>query len=186
MVIWLRDHLKNEPHCRALVPAMHCCQVAGIRLAHDLVHSILLIAPLSPCNAAAVAFQLSGGQCLHTVGFDSTSFWVLQVQPCSSDVLAQRFIVKDSIQQTMGSKVESLVATTKCLSYSLGETACRHRHSQVGVPVCQLYICNLHGALCSCADERAASMLRHTTPVSRSLTAGNSSWPIALLLQWLP
>jgi hypothetical protein len=81
------------------------------------------------CTAAAVGFELPGGQCLQAVGFDSTSFWVLQVQPCNDAALAQRFIVKESIQQSMGSKVESLIAATKCLSYSLGEPARSHRAS---------------------------------------------------------
>lgn len=70
--------------------------------------------------AAAVSFELPGQRCLQTVGFDSTSYWVLQVHPCDNDVLAQRFIVKDGIQQNVGSKIESLTATSKCLSYSLG------------------------------------------------------------------
>lgn len=99
------------------------CTAAKLAVAAHGLAVAALLTPASPCWPAAVGFQLSGGQCLQAVGFDSTSFWVLQVQPCSSDVLAQRFIVKDSIQQPIGSRVESLVATTKCLSYSLGETA---------------------------------------------------------------
>jgi hypothetical protein len=70
--------------------------------------------------AAAVSFELPGQQCLQTAGFDSTNYWVLQVRPCSEDELGQRFIVKDGIQQDVGSKIESLTASAKCLSYSLG------------------------------------------------------------------
>jgi hypothetical protein len=65
------------------------------------------------------------GRCLQTVGFDSTSYWVLQAQPCSAAQLSQRFIVKDSLRSASGSRVESLTAGGRCLSYSLGERLAR-------------------------------------------------------------
>jgi hypothetical protein len=97
--------------------------------------------------AAAVSFETQGGQCLQTVGFDSTSYWVLQLHPCSEDALAQRFIVKDGIQQNVGSKIESLTPTSRCLSYSLGAPQAPGQPRLAGMValcVCCLLRCILH------------------------------------------
>jgi hypothetical protein len=64
---------------------------------------------------------MPSGHCLHSVGFDSTSYWVLQASVCNDSNMDQRFIVNDSIKQELGSKVQSVVADNRCLSYSLGE-----------------------------------------------------------------